>query len=75
MSDAGRPEEPDTGSAISVLTPAAPVLALNFVSRGLLGDRIAASTRSDPPATSLGEYLRARVLAIPEEVRLPLADA
>jgi hypothetical protein len=51
------------------------VLALNFVIRGRLGDGVAASTRSDPQAKSLGEYRRARVLEIPEEILPPLADA
>ena len=42
------------------------LLALNFVVKGLLGDGVAASLRSDPQAKSLGEYLRAKVVAIPE---------
>jgi hypothetical protein len=42
------------------------LLALNFVVKGLLGEGVAASTRSDPQAKSLGEYLRARHLDIPE---------
>jgi hypothetical protein len=41
------------------------LLALNFVIRGLLGDGVAASLRSDPQAKSLGEYLRAKVVPIP----------
>jgi hypothetical protein len=41
-------------------------LALNFVIQGLLGDGVAASLRSDPQAKSLGEYVRAKVVAIPE---------
>jgi hypothetical protein len=41
------------------------LLALNFVVRGLLGDGVAASLRSDPQAKSLGEYLRAKVVPIP----------
>jgi len=39
--------------------------ALNFVVKGLLGDGVAASLRSDPQAKSLGEYLRAKVVPIP----------
>ena len=42
------------------------ILALNFVLKGLLGDGVAASLRSDPQAKSLGEYVRAKVVAIPE---------
>jgi hypothetical protein len=42
------------------------LLALNFVVKGLLGDGVAASLRSDPQAKTLGEYLRAKVVPIPE---------
>jgi hypothetical protein len=44
------------------------LLAINFVAKGLLGDGVAASMRSDPQAKSLGEYLRAKVVAIPESL-------
>jgi hypothetical protein len=39
--------------------------ALNFVIVGLLGDGVAASTRPDPQAKGLGEYLRSRHADIP----------
>jgi hypothetical protein len=39
--------------------------ALNFVIAGLLGDGVAASTRPDPQAKGLGEYLRSRSADIP----------
>jgi len=39
--------------------------ALNFVIVGLLGRGVAASTRTDPQAKGLGEYLRAKVVDIP----------
>jgi len=39
--------------------------ALNFVVVGLLGEGVASSTRPDPQAKSLGEYLRSRVVDIP----------
>ncbi len=42
--------------------------ALNFVIAGLLGEGVAASTRLDPQAKSLGEWLRARVVDIPAEL-------
>jgi hypothetical protein len=42
------------------------LLAINFVIEGLLGEGVAAATRSDPQAKGLGEYLRARHLDIPE---------
>jgi len=35
---------------------------------GLLGDGVAASTRSDPQAKSLGEFLRARLVDIPRSL-------
>jgi hypothetical protein len=41
------------------------LLALNFVVVGLLGEGVAASTRSDPQAKGLGEYLRSRVVDVP----------
>jgi acyclic terpene utilization AtuA family protein len=44
------------------------LLALNFVLKGLLGDGVAASMRSDAQAKSLGEYLRAKVVPIPESL-------
>jgi hypothetical protein len=44
------------------------LLAVNFDIRGILGDGVAASTRSDPQAKTLGEYLRARVIEMPEAV-------
>jgi hypothetical protein len=40
--------------------------ALNFVVVGLLGRGVAASTRTDPQAKGLGEYLRAKHVDIPE---------
>ncbi len=39
--------------------------ALNFVVVGLLGEGVASSTRPDPQAKGLGEYLRSRVVGIP----------
>ena len=44
------------------------VRALNFVITGLLGEGVAASTRLDPQAKSLGEWLRARVVDVPREL-------
>jgi len=42
--------------------------ALNFVVLGLLGDGVASSTRPDPQAKALGEFLRSRVVPIPTEL-------
>lgn len=44
------------------------LLAVNFVVRGLLGDGVAASTRLDGQAKSLGEWLRARIVDMPEAI-------
>jgi hypothetical protein len=42
--------------------------ALNFVISGLLGEGVASSTRPDAQAKSLGEFLRSRLVDIPEDV-------
>ena len=42
--------------------------ALNFVIEGLLGEGVSSSTRFDPQAKALGEWLRSRTIDIPEEL-------
>ncbi|MAR54880.1 MAG: exopolyphosphatase [Acidimicrobiaceae bacterium] len=42
------------------------LLSLNFIFQGLLEEGVAASTRQDPQAKALGEYLRAKLADIPE---------
>jgi hypothetical protein len=42
------------------------LLAVNVVIRGLLGEGVASSNRPDPQAKGLGEYLRARLVDIPQ---------
>jgi hypothetical protein len=42
------------------------ISALNFVIVGLLGEGVASSVRLDPQAKALGEYLRAKVVDVPE---------
>ncbi len=42
--------------------------AVNFVIHGLLGEGVAASSRVDAQAKSLGEYLRAKVVDVPKEL-------
>jgi hypothetical protein len=44
------------------------LLAINFYIHGILGDGVAASTRSDPQAKTLGEYLRAKLIEMPESI-------
>src|SRR5690606_21871241 len=41
---------------------------LNVILPGLLGEAVASSTRFDPQAKALGEWLRARLVPIPEEL-------
>jgi len=45
--------------------------ALNFVVPGLLGEGVASSTRQDPQAKGLGEWLRARYMEIPTSLLDP----
>ena len=40
--------------------------AVNVVVHGLLGQGVAASTRFDPQAKALGEWVRARHVDVPE---------
>ncbi len=42
--------------------------SVNFIVVGLLGDGVAASTRSDPQAKSFGEYVRAKCVDIPRSL-------
>jgi len=44
------------------------IRSLNFVIHGLLDEGVAASTRQDAQAKALGEWLRARILPIPDRV-------
>ena len=44
------------------------LLSLNFICHGLLEEGVAASTRQDPQAKALGEYLRAKVVEIPKNL-------
>ena len=48
--------------------PLANLGGVNVVLHGLLGDGVAASSRFDPQAKALGEWLRSRHLDIPEVV-------
>ncbi|GAB3146945.1 DUF1446 domain-containing protein [Amycolatopsis stemonae] len=45
--------------------------ALNFVVVGLLGEGVASATRPDPQAKGLGEFLRSRVVDVPERLLTP----
>lgn len=50
------------------------LMAVNFYIKGILGDGVAASSRSDPQAKTLGEYLRARIIEVPETMAAKLRD-
>ncbi|NIA19826.1 MAG: acyclic terpene utilization AtuA family protein [Xanthomonadaceae bacterium] len=50
------------------------LLAINFFIRGFLGDGAAASIKMDPQAKTLGEYLRAKIIAVPEALLKSLSD-
>ena len=41
------------------------IRSLNFVVIGLLGEGVASSTRIDPQAKGLGEFLRSRIVDLP----------
>lgn len=49
--------------------------ALNFVIVGLLGDGVASSSRPDPQAKGLGEYLRSRIVDMPTVLLTTAGDA
>ena len=49
--------------------------ALNVVVHGLLGEGVASSTRPDPQAKGLGEYLRSRLVDVPEALLARSGDA
>ncbi|PRY40802.1 hypothetical protein CLV43_106543 [Umezawaea tangerina] len=55
---------PEAGEVVRYELPN--LRALNFVLHGLLGDGVASSTRFDPQAKALGEWLRSRHVDIPE---------
>jgi hypothetical protein len=44
------------------------LFGLNVVLRGLLGDGVASSTRFDPQAKGLGEWVRSRLVDVPEDL-------
>ncbi len=44
------------------------LFAVNFYIKGVLGEGVAASFRNDPQAKTLGEYLRAKKINVPESI-------
>ncbi|HWL37801.1 MAG TPA: acyclic terpene utilization AtuA family protein [Frankiaceae bacterium] len=56
---------PETAAYPVVRHVFANLAALNFEIPGLLGEGVSSSTRADPQAKGLGEWLRARVVEVP----------
>jgi hypothetical protein len=65
---------PEAGPLDLEIHPLPHLKAVNIVIHGILGEGVAASTRLDPQAKGLGEWLRARDCAIPS-VLLPASAA
>jgi len=59
---------PETVELDMEIHPLANLRAVNIVIHGLLGDGVAASTRFDPQAKALGEWIRARFVEIPKDL-------
>jgi hypothetical protein len=59
---------PETKELEVLRYPLPNIRAINFVIVGLLGEGVASSVRQDPQAKALGEYLRAKVVDIPESL-------
>ena len=57
---------PETAELQVQRYPLPNIRSLNFVVIGLLGEGVASSTRIDPQAKGLGEYLRSRTVELPE---------
>jgi hypothetical protein len=59
---------PDTAEFEIQRYDMANIKSLNFYIKGILGDGVAASTRVDGQAKSLGEYMRAKYIEVPEQI-------
>jgi hypothetical protein len=51
-----------------IVHPLPNLRGLNVVIEGLLGDGVAGGSRFDPQAKGLGEWLRSRMVDLPEEL-------
>ncbi|WP_417568014.1 acyclic terpene utilization AtuA family protein [Mumia xiangluensis] len=75
LDDAGvRALLPEAAELDLEIHPLPNLRAVNVVLHGFLGDGVAASTRFDPQAKALGEWLRARVASVPSSI-LPTGTA
>ena len=59
---------PETAELEVEVYPLPNLGAVNVLIRGLLGDGVAASSRFDPQAKGLGEWLRSRHVSITEDL-------
>ena len=59
---------PEAGSLSITRFELPNLVALNFVIEGFLGEGVSSSTRTDPQAKSLGEFIRARMVDIPRDL-------
>lgn len=59
---------PEAGSLAITRFELPNLVALNFVIEGFLGEGVSSSTRTDPQAKSLGEFIRARMVDIPRDL-------
>ena len=62
---------PETAQLSVVVHPLANLGGVNVIVEGLLGDGVAASTRFDPQAKALGEWIRSRLVDVPDELLDP----
>ena len=66
---------PETASLVVDRFRLASLRSLNFVIHDLLQEGVAASTRQDAQAKSLGEWLRSRVVDIPTSLLAPVLES
>lgn len=57
---------PEAADLAVTLHPLPNLRAVNVVVHGLLGEGVSSSTRPDPQAKGLGEYVRSRLVEVPE---------
>lgn len=62
---------PETANLPVTVHELANLGGVNVIVEGLLGEGVAASTRFDPQAKALGEWIRSRLVEIPDELLDP----
>ena len=62
---------PETAELPVEVHPLANLGGVNVIVEGLLGEGVAASTRFDPQAKALGEWIRSRLVDVPDELLDP----